>query len=178
MSSKKGISTTLVAGIVVAIIVIAAIGVYYYYFLMPTPEPEEPVYPIATASSLQYSVDITYNDTGTTDTFTYYMKNMDTGNITMRIEMTVDAVDYVVIADQENRSMWMNVYGVWSDLSADFDAQWDLYMEAIDDYLDIRLAEWTEGDVTYTDSEAGQDIKIHDITVDPVFEDSLFEVSS
>lgn len=170
MRDKRGISKTLAAGIIVAIIVIAAIGVYY--FLMRAPEPEEPVYPIETASSLQFTVDWTEVNY----TFTYYLKDIDTDNVKMREESTVEGEDYVTIINVEQESVWMHMTGEWIDLSDEFEDQYAVYNETIHGYLD-RLEEWTEGDVTYTDPETGA-VEIHSILVDPVFEDALFEVES
>jgi hypothetical protein len=172
LRGKRGISTTLIAGIVVLIVVIAAIGISYYYFWMPD-DNDEPEYPIETATNLQFKVDMTYE--GMTDTYTYYMKDMGTDNLKLREDASVVGEHFVTIIDVGEQSAWMYAYDTWMEI--DFQENWAIYQEITEDYCD-NLAEWTEGEVTYTytDPDLGQvTIKIYNIMVDPVLEDSLFD---
>jgi hypothetical protein len=173
MRGKRGISTTLIAGIIVLIVVIAAIGVSYYYFWMPQGEPEEPEYPIETATNLQFKVDMTYE--GMTDTYTYYLKDMGTDDFKLREDADVVGEHFVTVIDVGEESAWMYAYDTWMEM--DFQENWAIYEEITSGYID-RLAEWTEGEetYTYTDPDIGEvTIKIYNIMVDPVLDDSLFD---
>jgi len=130
---------------------------------------------IAGASSLQFSVTVTYNGT-MLGNYMYMVKNVETTNMTMRIE-TNDTQGHssVYIVNGAQRKAWVYSIGQWHDLSDAFNTQWATWSYQLKEYTD-HLAGWTSGDRTYTNSK-GDTVRVYNIAVNPPLGDSEFQPS-
>jgi hypothetical protein len=130
---------------------------------------------IAGASSLQFSVTVTYNGT-TQGNYTYMAKNAGTSNMTIRIETTNTAgLNIIYIVNGAQNKAWVYSNGQWQDLSDAFTTQWTTWSWQLKEYRD-NLAGWTSGDWTYTAPNGGT-VRVYNIAVNPSLADSLFQPS-
>ena len=176
--NKKGISTLVIAVIVVVVIAVVGVGVYVAMSgtggnggATPTPTATAP--DVGGASSLQFSVEVTSEDTVYTNT--YMAKNIGTSDMMMRIEMSSTDGDIIYIVNGAEQKVWMGMGGEWTDMSSSFSDEWDSWSTTVSGYQD-ELVDWTgTGEWTYT--EDGTTVRIYDISVNPTLEDSLFQHS-
>jgi hypothetical protein len=128
---------------------------------------------IETATSLAFDVDVTSE--GTTSTMTFKAKDIGTNNMKIRMEGTIlvdeTTQDYIVIANGELQKAWMYTGGVWMDMSDYFSEYWEDWAGSFEGYTG-ELSGWTGGDYTYT--YGGTTVRIYNIVLNPVLEDSLF----
>jgi len=130
---------------------------------------------VATASSLQFSADVTAG--GTLTTYTWSAKNIGTSNAMLREEWTSSEGDYVYIINGAQKQAWVDDNGTWTDLSAEYTDTWATW-NATFAGLTSSLSHWSgSGDYTYTDPSTGDSIRIYNINVNPSLSDSLFEHS-
>ncbi len=178
-------TTYIVVAVVVVIIVIGGIGAYLLLNKpatggnggTPTPTPVStptaaPGNNVATATSLQYNVDVVVN--GTTSTFVYKAKNLGTENVMLRVDMTVEGQQYSYVLNAAQQKSWVSMGGTWVESS--FATDWPTYSQQLTDYSN-ELADWSgTGDFTYT-SPTGDSVRIYGIVVNPTLADSLFQAS-
>jgi hypothetical protein len=130
---------------------------------------------IAEASSLQFSVTVTHNETALGN-YTYMAKNAGTSNMTIRIETTNTAgLNIIYIVNGAQKKAWVYSNGQWQDLSDAFTTQWATWSSQLEEYRD-NLAGWTSGDWTYT-APNGDTVRVYNIAVNPSLADSLFQPS-
>jgi hypothetical protein len=194
-SAPKGSRKTLIAVAVIVIVAVAAVagaylatrGVSPSPSVTPTPTPSAAVTPtptptptatsngVATASSLQFSVDVSSGGT-LQETYTYYIKNIGTSNAMFRVEGTGSQGNFVYIINGAQQKAWVYENGAWTDLSSEFSTQWSSWSSAFTGYKN-NLVNWPGyGDWTYTAPD-GTTVRLYDITVNPSLADSLFSPS-
>jgi roadblock/LC7 domain-containing protein len=128
---------------------------------------------IAGASSLQFSVTVTYNGT-ILGNYTYMAKNVGTSNMMMRIETNnTQGHSIIYIVNEAPRKAWLYSNGKWRDLSDAFTTQWTTWSSQLKEHTD-NLAGWTGGDLTYTAPNGGT-VRVYNIAVNPSFADSQFQ---
>jgi hypothetical protein len=128
---------------------------------------------IAGASSLQFSVTVTYNGT-ILENYTYMAKNVGTSNMTMRIETNnTQSHSSIYIVNGAQKKAWLYSNGKWRDLSDAFTTQWTTWSSQLKEYTD-NLAGWTGGDLTYTAPNGGT-VRVYNIAVNPSLVDSQFQ---
>jgi len=129
---------------------------------------------VATATSLQYSVEWSNDETGD---WTFMAKDIGTEDAKLRWEGTVNGHEDGFIINGELKRVWNLEDGTWVEV--DIPAEmWDMYWEgwwAMFEGHRTELLEWTDGDWTYTDPETGYSVRIYDVQVDPTLTDALFE---
>ena len=127
---------------------------------------------VADASSLQYSVSLSADTpSALVGTYTYYAKNIGTSAFVLRILYT-DLSNYqsIIILDGAQHKSWKYSDGKWSEISA-----YGTYYNVWQGYVGV-LAAWNgSGDYSYTLSAAN--VRIYDISINPVLADSLFQHS-
>jgi len=200
--NKRGISTILLSVIMISIIAIASVSVVSYYYLGKSPsetvegvndsssepdasEPDEKV------SSLQFTTeqlpDYSTDDSSffwenTTGVMTGYLKNIDTDNLKLRMEVSMEGqVFMMLIANgQQNKAwIWSVFSNSWMDISNDFETQW-ANAKMVADEIMLGLSKGTLDEFNYTDPATNetQTFKIAEYQVNPILEDSLFEIES
>lgn len=128
---------------------------------------------IAGATSLSYTVDATVEGAGTT-TMTCKMKDIGSSSMKILIEGTAMGQDFTYIINGALREMWICSDGQWVDMSEMFESQWDQWTGTLEGY-EAQLSGWTGGeDWTYTDPATGTSVRIYNIEVNPILDDSLF----
>ena len=127
---------------------------------------------VAGASSLQYSVSLTTNG-ALEGAYTYYGKNAGTQNFMMRIDFTdSDGSESIFIVNGQLQKAWSYSDGEWTDLSAAYTTQYNIWNGLWQGYVN-SLSAWSGlGDYSY--SAEGSTVRIYDITVNPTLADSLF----
>ena len=122
---------------------------------------------IIEAKSYQFSVDMGHGVVP----YTCYVKNGDSSNMVIRIEMPTAKVTYII--NGLLQKSWMLRDGEWFDTSSGFTTAWNSWNSSISTYKNA-LASWSgTGDYTYTSSEGT--VRIYDIIANPSFLDSFFE---
>ena len=132
---------------------------------------------LSKASSLQYAVTMTGDSSGLT--YAYSAKNIGMPTMMIRIDITDDSgknnVAYIINGAQ-NKTWLLQSDGHWVDTSGTYANQMKNWNANFIGYRD-NLASWTgNGDYTGTDKN-GDSVRIHNIVVNPVLPDSLFEYS-
>jgi hypothetical protein len=128
---------------------------------------------IATATSLQFSVEWANDETGE---LTYSGKDMGTEDMKLRCEGTLDGVEEGFIINGELRKIWSLQDGVWRDEGIEdeyWDTFWDMFVTPFEAYA-AELYDWTHGDWTYTEPYMGYSVRIYNIQVNPDLSDALF----
>ena len=158
---------------ILAIIVVAvlAIGAVAAYLLLGTEDNTEDIITVENASSLQFSVDLTLNETSLGN-YTYSAKNIGTDDSMIRVEIPDPSGDLIYIVNGADQTAWAYAAGEWLDLSETFTNEWDMWSLTMDGYKD-SLETRTEGDWTFTDTD-GTGVKVYDIAINPTLADSLF----
>lgn len=176
--NKRGISTILITVILIAVIAIASVGVVgYYYFGKSASEPEKKV------SSLQFTTESMPDVSGTTTgAMTGYLKNIDTDNLKLRMEVTLEGeVFMMLIANGEMKKAWIwSIFSnAWMDIPDYFENQWFNAEVMVDEIL-LGLSKGTLEEFNYTDPTTNetQTFKIANYQVNPTIADSLFEVDT
>lgn len=130
---------------------------------------------IASATSLDFKVDLTYE--GETTTYRERARNIGTDDTDLRVDITSawDNVSYILRESQQEG--WYYYGGQWysfSDMGFDFDNYWDVQYEGFETYTGY-LAEWTSGE--WSQTILGITYRIYDIQVNPIIPDSVFQPS-
>ena len=184
---QKGISKIVIVVIIVAILAVSAIAVY-----VATSGNEDDsgnnnggttdngneetggtTVDVAGASSFQYTVTVDPAD-GETVEYTYMIKNVETSNLMMRIDMESSGEEIIYIINGAQQTAWIYSNDQWVDLSDAFPSYWDTWNSAWEGYR-TNLLDWTGvGDWTYT-TPNGDSVRIYDIDINPSLADSLFQ---
>lgn len=188
IKSKSAFSTLAIVAIVVVVVVVVAAAAAYYFMGQNTANPSNPstgptptnspttspttgTTGVAGATSLKYSVTLTQNGT-TTATYTYSGKNLGTDNMMIRVDFQDDSGTGIFIFNAAQKQAWTYSNNQWTDISAYFDTQYNVWKNAWTGYVN-GLAAWAgTGDYTY--SAEGNTVRIYDIQVNPTLDDSLF----
>jgi hypothetical protein len=195
---QKGISKIVVVGIIVVILVVSAVGVYWAMTgdgddngnngdgndttngdttngetengdNGDTVDQENDV---AGANSVQFKVSVDPVDTESVD-YTYMIKNANTSNMMMRVEMETEGEEMIYILNRPQQKVWVYSGGQWMDFSNTYQTYWDTWNSAWEGYR-TNLLDWTGGDWTYTTPD-GDSVRIYNIDINPSLADSLFE---
>jgi hypothetical protein len=166
----------LVSVVVIIVVVGAVVGAY---MLMNNGGTTNTV---ASATSLQYNADVTYQGSTGTTVFNWAAKNMGTANMELRIDISGGASgNYTYILNDEDNTAWLATNGTWTDVSSDFTNQWNTWVGtgmAWPRNLDALSMNWNgTGDHTYTDSATGTTTRIYNVAINPTLADSLFATS-
>lgn len=174
---EKGISTALIVAIVVTVVVVA-VAVPAVILLKPgEPAPGEG---IAGATSLAFKSDYLSGEySGTMSTLK--LKNLGLDSMKIRVEGTFQGQELTtVIVNGELQKAWLYSSGQWMDwpfsgtVSPPFEhSGWDWMTESLEAVEDT-FSGWTSGEFTTTDPITGVTIRVYDIEVNPLLEDSLF----
>jgi hypothetical protein len=168
MTSKK-ILYALVA-IVAIIAVVASAGTYA---LMNSSSGGKTV-TVADATSLQYTVDVTYN--GTTTLAKFAGENLGSSDKILRVDLSGSGSNYDLILNTENQTAWQTFDGNWTDVSNYYNdimtsgcgMRWNANVAA--------LANWSgTGNCTYTDSTTATTFRIYNVVINPTLDASLFQ---
>ena len=174
MNSK---TTYILVAALVIVIVVAGVGIYLF---MGTGGGgggggggTQDTYTVANATSLQFEANVTRQ--GTTLTYEWAGKNLNSTNVTLRIDLLGgEAGIYSYILNGGNQTAWAAVDGEWADISSYFNAEWNSWGTQWTGHVNA-LANWSgTGDYTYTDAN-GDSITIYNITINPTLPDSLFQ---
>jgi hypothetical protein len=184
--NKKGVSSLLIAGIIVAIVIISVVTYWAYTNYgtatptpTPTPTPTATPAPITTATSLGFKVNATIG--GNNEVYAFTAKNLGTSNILLRVDQ-VDAQGnaFVYVFNQTAKTVWVSISGQWTDISDQFDSYWSGANSGLIGYTAFntyktKLAENWSGTGTYDYTSGGDTFHIYDIIVNPGPADSIFE---
>jgi hypothetical protein len=190
---QKGISKIVVVGIIVVILVVSAVGVYLAMsgdgddgengdggIDTTNGETEngdngdtiDNGNDVAGANSLQFKVSVDPVDSESIE-YTYMIKNANTSNMMMRVEMETAGEEMIYILNRPQQKVWVYSGGQWIDFSNTYQTYWDTWNSAWEGYR-TNLLDWTGGDWTYTTPD-GDSVRIYDIDIDPSLADSLFQ---
>jgi hypothetical protein len=181
--NKKGISTILLIGVIVAVVVVGAVAYWAYTNYgapspTPTPAPTPtptPAATIDTATSLGFKVDA-YGEQ-----YAFTAKNLGGSNILLRVDETdAQNTNFIYVFNQAEETVWASIAGSWMDVSADFDSYWSGANSAIIGYTAFEnykteLAENWSGSGAYDYTSGTEAIHIYDIVLNPNPADSFFE---
>ena len=166
----------LVAALVI-VIVVAGVGIYLF---MGTGGgggggggETQDTYTVTNATSLQFEANVTSQ--GATITYEWAGTNLNLTNVMLRIDLLGGEVgNYSYILNAGNQTAWTAVNGEWTDISSDFNAQWNAWGTQWTGHVNA-LANWSgTGDYTYTATD-GSSITIYNIAINPTLSDSLFQ---
>jgi len=163
--NQKTLTLIIVAVLAVAVVAVAA------YFLMGTGDDIEDTITVENATSLQFSVDLTLEETSL-GSYVYSAKNIGTTDLMVRVEIPDPSGDLIYIVNGVDQTAWAYAAEEWLDLSETFTNEWDMWSGTMDGYKD-SLATWEEGDWTFTDTD-GTGVRVYDISIDPTLADALF----
>jgi hypothetical protein len=183
--NKKGVSSLLLVGIIVAIIIIGVVAYWAYTNYgtatptpTPTPTPTSTPSPVTTATSLGFKVNATIG--GTNELYAFTAKNLGTSNILLRVDQ-VDAQGnaFVYLFNQTGKTVWASISGQWTDISDQFDSYWSGANSQVIGYTAFNtykteLAQNWSGTGTYDYTSGGDSFHIYDIIVNPGPADSIF----
>lgn len=198
---QKGISKIVIVGIIVAILVVSAIGVYWAMsgdgddsengdggidttngetenggnggtVDNGNGEDGEADVGVEGANSLRFKVTVDPVDSESVE-YTYMIKNAETSNMMMRVEMESAGEEFVYILNRPQQKVWVYSAGQWMDFSNTYQTYWDTWNSAWEGYR-TNLLDWTGGDWAYT-TPNGDSVRIYDIDIDPSLADSLFQ---
>ena len=181
---KKGISKNIIVLVIVAILAVSLIAVYLATSgtnsnggtsVNGDGDGNGTEVNVAGANSLQFKV--TVNPVGEDSIeYTYMIKNAQTSDLMMRIEMESAGEEFIYIINGVQEKVWAYSSSQWMDLSEGFPTYWDTWNSAWQGYK-TNLLDWTGmGDWTYT-TPNGDSVRIHTIAVNPTLSDSLFQHS-
>jgi len=176
---KKGISKLVI--VVIAVIVLLVVGVAAYWTMGSgggdgVVDDGGTTVDVAGASSLQYKVSVNLVEDSESMEYTYMIKNAETSDMMMRIEMESSDESFIYIINGAQEKVWVYSEGEWMDLSDFFPTYWDTWNSAWEGYR-TNLLDWTGvGDWSYT-TPNGDTVRIYDINVNPSLADSLFQHS-
>jgi len=133
----------------------------------------ETIYTMGNATSLRYTVNMTTADI--TGTYMFAGKNLGTGDLLLRVDanpIVDDATTYSYLFYAGNQTSYNNATGTWAQ--GDFTTDWATYSGMFEGYI-AHNEDWMtgDGDIEYTD--AGNNIKVYDIEINPTLADSLFQ---
>jgi hypothetical protein len=133
-----------------------------------------PLTTTTTVTSLTCTLDVTSENMSSTMT----LKAKDIGidnKLKVREEGIVQTMgmteNVVYIINEELQKAWWCENGQWMDISASFSGTWSTYVTSFQEFMG-HLSGWTGGDITNT--ENGVTVRIYNIVLNPVLEDSLF----
>jgi len=186
---ENGISTAAIVAIVVTVVVVAVVGVVTAVILLqPTTSGGTTTTTttthgttttttttgggIAGATSLSCKVDATYG--GSPYTMTLKVKNIGSDHIKIRMERTMMGQEVIEIINGELQKAWgYTTDGGWLDMSENFSGLWNQFSQ-YQTGLQTAFSGWTGGEITTTDPTTGTSVRVYDIELNPVLEDSLF----
>jgi len=179
--NQKGISKLVI--VVMVVVVLAVVGVAAYWAMSSgggdnggdngVGDGDGTTVDVAGASSLQFKVSIDLVDADDIE-YSYMVKNAETSNLMMRIEMESAGEDFIYIVNGAQQMVWIYSGGQWMDLSDAFPTYWDTWNSAWEGYR-TNLLDWTGvGDWTYT-TPNGDSVRIYDVVINPSLADSLFQ---
>lgn len=128
------------------------------------------------ASSLKYKWSYEEED-GTSGTWTYMVKDIDTDNLKMRIDWTEDEEEEqeAFILNKELEKAWYIEDGQWEEVpSQAYDMIVSQYVSQWESHHGT-ISGWTGEPIEITDPDTGTTITWHGVEIDPVLSDSLFE---
>jgi predicted permease len=129
---------------------------------------------VADATSLQYTVDVTYN--GTTTLAKFAGENLGTPNMLLRVDLSGSGSNWSLILNGTDQTAWQTFDGNWTDISTSYNdimtsgcgIRWNANVDA--------LANWSgTGDCTYTDSATATTFRIYKVVINPTLDASLFQ---
>ncbi|MFO7792967.1 MAG: hypothetical protein R6W73_08335 [Candidatus Saliniplasma sp.] len=129
------------------------------------------------ASSLEYKWEWEEED-GTSGTWTYMVKDIDTENLKMRIDWTEDDEEEYdsFILNKELEKAWYIDNGQWEEVPAEgYDLIVNQYESQLDSHLENYVYDWTGEPIEITDQETGTTLTWYGVEVDPDISDSQFE---
>jgi hypothetical protein len=171
---NKKMMYALVSVVIIIVVVGAVVGAY---MLMNNGGTTNKV---ASATSLQYNADVTYQGSTAITLFNWAAKNIGTTDMELRIDITGGASgNYTYILNHGTQTAWLAVNGTWTNASSDFTNQWNTWVGtgmAWTRNLDSLTTSWSgTGDHTYTDSATGTTTRIYNTAINPTLNDSLFQ---
>ncbi|MBA7679983.1 hypothetical protein ES703_88290 [subsurface metagenome] len=185
--NQKGISKIVIVGIIVAILAVSAIAAYWATsggaddsgnnnggtIDNGSEDDGGTTVDVAGASSLQYKVSVNPADAESVE-YTYMIKNAETSDMMMRIEMESSGESFIYIINGVQQKVWVCSGDQWMDFSDVYSTYWDTWNSAWEGYR-TNLLDWTGvGDWTYT-TPNGDSVRIYDIDINPSLADSLFQ---
>jgi hypothetical protein len=131
---------------------------------------------VASASSLQFSIDVTAGGVKQI-TSTYMAKNAGTNNLMLRIETTdTSGTTSLYIVNGALQKAWIYDGTEWTDISEAYSTQFSTWDASFTGYQN-SLSGWAGvGGWTYA-APNGDSVRYYDISVNPNLPDSLFEHS-
>jgi hypothetical protein len=157
---------------VVVLVVVASVA--GTYVLMNNGGSTQNTVKVKDATSLQYTVDVTYN--GTTTLAKFAGENLGTSGMLLRVDLSGGGRNWSLILNGTDRTAWQTFGGNWTDISTSYNdimtsgcgMRWNANMNA--------LANWNgTGDCTYTDSAAATTFRIYNVALNPTLDASLFQ---
>lgn len=85
-----------------------------------------------------------------------------------------DNQNVIYIVNGAQQKAWMYSDNQWTDLTEDFQSQWDTWSSTWQGYMQEFNAWSGVGDFTYTVPFSGDTLKISNVQVNPQLPDSLF----
>lgn len=141
----------------------------------PTPKQEQNQ--AATASSLDFTVEVTVEGQGTA-TYWYRARNIGTSSLDFRIDVSMQGMEMKYILSGSSREGWVYNGQEWISFSmmyADWDEFWDSWYDGWDAYHTSLAEEWAgQGTWTYTVPGMGS-VTYKNIKINPSLPDSVFQ---
>lgn len=143
----------------------------------PTSSPTEAPNPVATATSLDFTVEGIFEGIGAF-TYRYRARNIGTSNLDFRYDMTTAQMNMAYILKGSTQQGWVYNGYDWIDFITvyqNWDEFWDAFYEGFEDYHSALVEEWTglEG-WTYTIPGVGS-VTYTNIEINPSLPDSVFQ---
>ena len=133
--------------------------------------------PAATASSLDFTVEVELEGQGTA-TYRYRARNIGTSSLDFRIDMDMQGMTLAYILKGSTQEGWVYDGQQWiafSQMYLDWDAFWDAWYDGWDSYHASLVDEWAgQGTWTYTVPGVGS-VTYKNIVVNPTLPDSVFQ---
>lgn len=143
----------------------------------PTPQQTQDQNPAATASSLDFTVEIVAEGQGAM-TYRYRARNIGTSSLDFRIDMSMQGTDMVYILSGSTQEGWVYNGQEWwafTQMGMDWDEFWDTWYDGWESYHSSLAEEWAgQGTWTYNVPGVGS-VTYKNITVNPSLPDSLFQ---
>lgn len=155
--------------VAMVVIIVVVVGVAGGYVLMNSSGTVK----VADATSLQYDVYVTYQNT--TSLAKFAGKNIGS-NMILRIDLSGNGqANYTNIVNCTDLTAWRSTDGNWTDVSATYNTIWDIGCGKQWTNNVNALANWDgTGDCNYTDSD-GLSYRIYNVVINPTLADSLFQ---
>jgi len=143
----------------------------------PTPQQTQDQNPAATASSLDFTVEIVAEGQGAM-TYRYRARNIGTSSLDFRIDMSMQGMDMVYILSGSSREGWVYTGDEWwsfTQMGMDWDEFWDTWYDGWESYHSSLAEEWAgQGTWTYNVPGVGS-VTYKNIVINPSLPNSLFQ---